>query len=125
MQAQFRFYWIHTKFEEKPEISSKTERNRYPFLLLPVIPCVRETVEASLMKDDEYWNPLDGLLFYHKQGFYTPKVSPLVGWLKPFMIPEVLKFNVSDSLMQKKPISYVNIQHHLSKKAKQTNENRT
>lgn len=33
---------------------------------------------------------LDGLLFYHKFAHYTSGVTPLVGWLYPFMVNEVL-----------------------------------
>ena len=71
-----------------------------------------------MMKEKPVWSPLDGILFYHKLGFYTPKVSPLVGWLKPFMIPEILKANVPEFYLQKRPTSYVNIQQHLKKKDK-------
>ena len=39
---------------------------------------------------------VDGLLFYHKRTHYTPGKTPLVGWLKPFMIPEILGINLPD-----------------------------
>ncbi|KRY51412.1 Snurportin-1 [Trichinella britovi] len=35
--------------------------------------------------------PVDGFLFYHKQSMYTPGSTPLVGWLKPFMLGDILK----------------------------------
>lgn len=82
---------------------------------MSVSPCTKENIEALLVNEKDIWLPLDGLLFYHKLGFYTPRVSPLVGWLKPFMISEVLKAKVPEFYMQKKPISYVNIQQHLKK----------
>jgi hypothetical protein len=40
---------------------------------------------------------LDGLLFYHRRAHYTPGVSSLVGWLKPFMLPTILNVPVSCS----------------------------
>ena len=64
------------------------------------------------------WQALDGLLFYHKLGFYTPGTTPLVGWLKPFMLPEVLNVAVPDVYAGKKPAGYVNIQQHVNKKGK-------
>ena len=37
---------------------------------------------------------LDGLMFYHKKTAYTAGETPLVGWLKPFMVPEVLGISI-------------------------------
>ena len=37
---------------------------------------------------------LDGLMFYHKKTAYTSGETPLVGWLKPFMVPEVLGVSI-------------------------------
>jgi snurportin-1 len=39
--------------------------------------------------------PLDGILFYHKRVHYLPGVTPLVGWLKGYMLPEMLNVQVS------------------------------
>lgn len=33
---------------------------------------------------------LDGLVFFHKHGHYHQGVTPLVGWLKAYMVPEIL-----------------------------------
>lgn len=33
---------------------------------------------------------LDGLLFYHKKAHYVGGETPLVGWLYPYMVPEVI-----------------------------------
>ncbi len=41
---------------------------------------------------------LDGLLFYHKQGHYFHGATPLVGWLKPFMLPEVIGVAVPEAM---------------------------
>jgi len=37
----------------------------------------------------------DGYLFYHPLGFYEPDYSPLVCWLKPFMIEEILGIQIN------------------------------
>ena len=116
IKAEFRFYWVNSKFNEHPELGIKSAKNRYSFIPLPASPCIKENIEALLLNEEQSWIPLDGLLFYHKLGYYTPRVSPLVGWLKPFMISEILEAKVPEFYMQKKPISYVNIQQHLKKK---------
>ena len=46
---------------------------------------------------------LDGLLFYHKQTHYTSGSTPLVGWLKPWMLPDMLGVPVPDSIMASRP----------------------
>lgn len=46
---------------------------------------------------------VDGLLFYHKQTHYTPGSTPLVGWLRPYMVPEILGLAVPPSLLTAKP----------------------
>ena len=42
---------------------------------------------------------MDGLLFYHNQCHYTPGRTPLVGWLKPFMLPEILGVQLPSSYL--------------------------
>jgi hypothetical protein len=51
---------------------------------------------------------MDGALFYHKEGHYTPGATPLVGWLKLFMIPEILGVEVAKWILDSAPCSYVN-----------------
>ena len=36
-------------------------------------------------------------------------MTPLVCWLKPFMIPEILRIPVRTEVMSAKPIDYVNL----------------
>lgn len=53
---------------------------------------------------------LDGINFYYPESLYTPGETPLVLWLKPFMIPDVLQRPVNDHLAQlHKPPNYVNV----------------
>lgn len=37
---------------------------------------------------------VDGILFYHKRAHYHPGNTPLVGWLKVYMIPEIIGMDV-------------------------------
>jgi hypothetical protein len=50
----------------------------------------------------------DGYLFYHPLGFYESGYSPLVCWLKPFMIEEILGIKLSYPI--DKPIGYTSAQ---------------
>ena len=57
---------------------------------------------------------LDGLLFYHKQTCYTFGSTPLVLWLKAYMLPEILGVPVPDQLMAQKPPSYSDFDSHVT-----------
>ena len=56
---------------------------------------------------------LDGILFYNKQVHYLPGSTPLVGWLKGYMIPEMLEIGVSKELMAQKPNSYASMKSYI------------
>lgn len=49
---------------------------------------------------------MDGLLFYHHEASYTGGRTPLVGWLKPYMVPEVLNIPVAAEYLLTKPVKY-------------------
>lgn len=69
---------------------------------------------------------LDGINFYYSESLYIPGNTPLVLWLNPFMIPEVLGKQVNDQLAQK-PLDYVNIFEYcqqLKKKKRNTKKRR-
>jgi snurportin-1 len=53
----------------------------------------------------------DGYLFYHPLGFYECGYSPLVCWLKPFMIEEILGIKLSYPI--DKPIGYTTAQAYM------------
>ena len=50
---------------------------------------------------------LDGLLFYHKETHYTFGDTPLVLWLKPYMLPEALGITVPQPYIDLAPPSYM------------------
>ena len=54
-----------------------------------------------------------GLLFYNKQVNYLPGSTPLVGWLKGYMVPELLNVEVSKDLMSQRPNSYANMGNYI------------
>ena len=58
--------------------------------------------------------PLDGLLFYHNMLNYMPGHTPLVGWLKGYMVPEMLGLSVSSALEAQKPAIYSTMKDHIT-----------
>ena len=43
-----------------------------------------------------------------------PGHTPLVGWLKAYMVPEILGIAVTDKIESQKPMDYVTMQDHIS-----------
>lgn len=101
-----------------------TYRNNYPILPLPNISCDTDISLALANLSNLY--PLDGLLFYHKDGQYTKGHTPLVTWLKPFMLPEVLGVSIPSPL-DEQPDGYIDFVHYIfnsrTKKRKEESEN--
>lgn len=109
--TEFRFYWLKTKLEEMEELQErKTYRNHFPMLHLPSINC--DTDMSAALADLSNLYPLDGLLFYHKDGQYTKGRTPLVTWLKPFMLHEVLNVPVIPPLNEQ-PDGYIDYLHYI------------
>ncbi|XP_078541214.1 snurportin-1 isoform X2 [Lissotriton helveticus] len=73
-QTDFRFFWIESKVQEEEGLDVITRLN-----------------------------PVDGLLFYHKMTHYTPGSTPLVGWLKPYMVSDILGMTVPSGPLTTKP----------------------
>lgn len=68
--------------------------------------------------------PLDGLLFYHRKALYTFGYTPLVTWLKPYMLSEKLGISVPSSF-EKKPDSYIDFEHHMQRINSKKNQDTT
>lgn len=118
-EAEFRFYWLQTKLAEAPNIGEQSEQNRYKFVTLTRCPFTKESVGKMLNSPLPFPDKLDGLLFYHKQAHYQPgTVTPLVGWLKAFMVPEILGIDVDEAYFQEKPSSYTSLQEKVANKGK-------
>ncbi|KAH8262017.1 hypothetical protein KR038_005478 [Drosophila bunnanda] len=99
-EASFRFYWLKARFDEN-DYGRLSEHNEKPFFLLDRHNFEdTSAVEEALQKYplwDENKPPLDGFLFYHKEASYVCGSTPLVCWLFPFMMPDVLGLPVSSS----------------------------
>lgn len=87
-QADFRFYWMHSKLPEEEGLGENTKLNPFKFVGLQNFPCTPESLYNVLSMDFPF--EVDGLLFYHKQTHYSPGSTPLVGWLRPYMVSDIL-----------------------------------
>ncbi|KAG8234688.1 hypothetical protein J437_LFUL015342 [Ladona fulva] len=116
-EAEFRSYWLRTKFEETPALECATSKNHCRLELLPST-LYSPSDLANTFGIGSVWAcgnpPLDGILFYHRNGHYqSGENTPLVGWLKPFMVPEVLGVEVPDSLMNERPDNYISMEQFI------------
>ncbi|XP_075217710.1 snurportin-1 isoform X2 [Lycorma delicatula] len=126
-QADFRFYWLNTKFQENPHYSIKTNENIYPSIALQRYSCNFNVISKTLENYPFFLGDcpkLDGLLFFHSETHYTSGYTPLVGWLKPYMLPEVFDVKINPEYNAKKPDGYVSFTHYLNEKEVRRQENR-
>uniref|UniRef100_A0A1B0AG22 Snurportin-1 n=1 Tax=Glossina pallidipes TaxID=7398 RepID=A0A1B0AG22_GLOPL len=98
--AQFRFFWLRSKFEEnESNFEKRTENNNKSFCLLKRYDMAHEERIAAILQTYPIWSDnqpqLDGFLFYHKEASYTCGTTPLVCWLFAFMVPDILEIFVS------------------------------
>ncbi|XP_056595636.1 snurportin-1 [Triplophysa dalaica] len=99
--TEFRFYWLQSKVEEAESLSEISKINPFRFVSLSNIPCLTESIQKALAH--EYSFTVDGLLFYHKETHYTPGSTPLVGWLRPYMVADILGIEVPQCPLTNKP----------------------
>ncbi|XP_026320034.1 snurportin-1 [Hyposmocoma kahamanoa] len=110
-ETEFRHYWLQTHLGELPGLKVISRMNQIIFKILPKIPCDTESLNNFLQTYPPFENhipQLDGLLFYHKRAHYFAGQTPLVGWLYPFMVPEVLgeDIKISPAYELDKPENY-------------------
>ncbi|NXY38022.1 SPN1 protein, partial [Pomatorhinus ruficollis] len=99
--TDFRFFWLSSKIQEEEGLAEKSRINPYKFVGLQNFPCSSDSLCELLATDFPF--EVDGLLFYHKQTHYTPGSTPLVGWLRPYMVPEILGLAVPATVLTAKP----------------------
>lgn len=103
--TEFRFFWLNSKLQEDAPMA-KEQSNANPFKFIPLenFPCNADAVVESLSQMHSF--EIDGVLFFHKSTHYTPGRTPLVGWLKPYMLPEILKISVPEALLETAPVQF-------------------
>ncbi|KAG8192213.1 hypothetical protein JTE90_009973 [Oedothorax gibbosus] len=112
-ETEFRFYWKQSKIDECPEVTKISDTNPYKFLPLPYFNCDAKSIKEALWSPLPFASKLDGLLFYHKRTHYISATTPLVVWLKGYMVPEMLNIDIPTSLSEERPASYLTLQQHI------------
>ncbi|XP_042331196.1 snurportin-1 [Sceloporus undulatus] len=100
-QTDFRFYWLQSKMQEEEGLGEKSRLNPFKFVGLQSYSCAPESLCEVLSTDFPF--EVDGLLFYHKQSHYNPGSTPLVGWLRPYMVSDILGVAVPICPLTAKP----------------------
>ncbi|KAL4622770.1 snurportin-1-like [Arapaima gigas] len=100
-QTEFRFYWLQSKVQETDGLSEITKRNPFRFMSLQSVDCTPQSIQQVLAA--QYSFKVDGLLFYHRQTHYTPGSTPLVGWLRPYMVSDILGLVMPECPLTAKP----------------------
>lgn len=114
-ETLFRFEWAKSRIlEETPDATEISKYNPYRFVPLPHYDCSPETLTRLVNKPLPFRVPLDGILFYHKESHYTHGPTPLVGWLKAYMFPEILGINqVAQVHISERPAKYISLPAHI------------
>lgn len=103
-ETEFRFFWLKCKLDEADDLNTPSFGNPYKFADLPRTFAAKSSIQSTLASS--FYFDTDGLLFYHKETHYIPGHTPLVLWLKPYMLPEILDIPVSDWIKDKVPGDY-------------------
>lgn len=114
-ETEFRLSWVQQKFIENQDLRHRSRINPYSFQPLPVYQCTKESISEALNSPMPFNDNLDGLLIYHRQVHYMPGKTPLVGWIKGFMVPELFDVQVCEDLMEQKPPEYGGMKTFLKK----------
>lgn len=104
-EVDFRFFWLNSKLlEDAPKLSEQSSVNPFKFKPCKNVLCEKTAIVNAVT--DTYPFEIDGVLFYHKLGHYGPGRTPLVGWLKPYMIPEILDIPMPLTVMDTAPVEF-------------------
>lgn len=115
--AEFRFFWLRSKFSECDGVFGLVDsiNNFKPFYLIDKYEMCQEKELTHVLQTYPIWPgnrpSLAGFLFYHKKSTYVCGVTPLVCWLFPFMVPEILHLAVN--CVYKLPSNYTNAANYI------------
>uniref|UniRef100_A0A914X1C4 Snurportin-1 n=1 Tax=Plectus sambesii TaxID=2011161 RepID=A0A914X1C4_9BILA len=84
-----RFFLLNSNLTENGNFLETSPHNPYRFVSLPYCNCSGTEAMEEMMKSD-FQFPVDGVLFYHKATHYLAGQTPLVTWLLPWMLPEIM-----------------------------------
>ncbi|KTG38125.1 hypothetical protein cypCar_00033109, partial [Cyprinus carpio] len=90
--TEFRFYWLQSKVEEAEGLSEISKINPFRFVSLNSISCSTESIQTALAHEYNF-----------SETHYTPGSTPLVGWLRPYMVADILGIEVPQCPLTSKP----------------------
>uniref|UniRef100_A0AC34FMB8 Snurportin-1 n=1 Tax=Panagrolaimus sp. ES5 TaxID=591445 RepID=A0AC34FMB8_9BILA len=97
---QKAFYEVEAikRFEEIKKIVKNILANNEKSTQFSEAPrCSCNNEEMTKMMSEPLGYEISGLLFYNNDGWYTSGYTPLVGWLEPWMLPEVINIQIHES----------------------------
>jgi len=113
-QTDLRLFLLISKFEETPELMETTPNNPVRFMPLPFFP-VEKLVPAMTTTYPAFPDEIDGVLFYHKNVFYMPEVTPLVLWVHLSDMATVLSVDVNPDLLSRERVRNERARYYLEK----------
>lgn len=121
--TQFRVSWRDRKLlceDESPGREVGFDRrgplNPFAFVPLPFYDLAARPLGKVVAKEDYGFDgstAVDGVLFYHKEALYLPGKSPLVCWLKGYMLPEMLNVEIGKAMEAGKPNIYSGMKNEI------------
>ncbi|XP_066990718.1 snurportin-1 isoform X1 [Macrobrachium rosenbergii] len=112
----FRFEWLKSRLEEEAVgIGEISKYNPMRFERLPYYESSPESLSKLFGEGGQLPFPveLDGILFYNRDTHYTHGPTPLVGWLKAYMLPEILGVPVAEKYEKERPAKYISLPKHI------------
>ncbi len=101
--TDFRFFWLHSKLSDLGnDVIIQSRLNQYKFIPLQYHSCSNGVLQQVLQIPPPI--QVDGLLFFHKEAHYFCGRSPIVLWLQPHMIHDILKISVSEEFLKSVPV---------------------
>lgn len=115
-ETSLRFFWLETRLQEV-DVATRSKSNQFrmlPAVRFNVIDSQEHLIKPALYSDNK--PVVDGFLFYHPEAIYMSGTTPLVGWLKGFMIPEIIgHLQLHPLYMEEKPADYTTLAEHVEK----------
>jgi snurportin-1 len=105
LQTEFRFIWLQSQLAEI-SVNETSKHNKFRFIPLTFKLYSAISLEEVMTGSPPFPEVMDGVLFYHREAHYTAGSCPLVVWLLPFMLPEVLGVPVCDVHRAQQPANY-------------------
>uniref|UniRef100_A0A914E0R4 Snurportin-1 n=1 Tax=Acrobeloides nanus TaxID=290746 RepID=A0A914E0R4_9BILA len=93
-----RQFMLKSRLEENGNLHEQSAKNPYAIVALPWCYCKKEAMTEMMNREFDF--ELDGVLFYHPKVLYIPGQNAMIGWLEPWMMPEILDVPIPERLQK-------------------------